>query len=404
LTNEKEESKQSRLLFLDNIKLLFAILVIFQHTRVTYQGSGWWYYIEAIQPPIKELDILSEIIFQTIVSLGGLLQASLLGLFFLMGGFLTPKSFDRKGAVKFWKERLVRLGIPLLLYIFIINPILYYTLATLDILPWVELTSLEGSLLDYYLYQLKSVSQFVDFITSTGPMWFLYVLLIFSAGYTIWRTFSATDFWKRRNLPNEISIPSKFQLLVLAIILGVGTFLVRINFPIDSFPLGIPVGSMIQYTLMFSIGIIAVQNEWVQQMSKDQIKFWSLIIVGAYLTFFSYFVIFVGFDADLQVFLGGSPPTLEALLFAIVDNIISMGMIFVLIPIFYMRFNTQGPLLRDFSASSFHMYIVHAPILIMVSLVFAPINLFPIFKLVIVLPLTVLFCFLISHFILRKVL
>jgi hypothetical protein len=40
------DSKRPRLLFLDNIKVLFAILVIFQHARVTCEGAGWWYYIE----------------------------------------------------------------------------------------------------------------------------------------------------------------------------------------------------------------------------------------------------------------------------------------------------------------------------------------------------------------------
>ncbi|MHA1979422.1 MAG: hypothetical protein ACW98I_21160, partial [Candidatus Hodarchaeales archaeon] len=92
MTTESIELKKPRLLFLDNIKLMFAILVIFNHARVTYEGSGWWYYIEE-----NTLDLFSSILFQLIASVGGVFQSSLLGLFFLMGGFLTPKSYDRKG-------------------------------------------------------------------------------------------------------------------------------------------------------------------------------------------------------------------------------------------------------------------------------------------------------------------
>ncbi len=81
------ESKKPRLLFLDNIKVLFAIVVIFQHARITYGGTGGWPYIEG-----GDLDLFSFIIFQSLTSIGGLFQSSLMGLFFLMGAFFTPKS------------------------------------------------------------------------------------------------------------------------------------------------------------------------------------------------------------------------------------------------------------------------------------------------------------------------
>ena len=103
------ESKKPRLLFLDNLKVLFSILVIFQHVRVTYGGTGWWYYLEA-----APVDTFSIIFFTTLSSIGGLFQAALMGLFFLLGGYFTPKSYDRKGVRSFWKERLLRLGIPIL--------------------------------------------------------------------------------------------------------------------------------------------------------------------------------------------------------------------------------------------------------------------------------------------------
>jgi fucose 4-O-acetylase-like acetyltransferase len=125
------ESKRPRLIFLDNIKLLFVILVIFQHAKITYDGMGWWYYIEP-----NPLDPFSSIFFLIVTAIGSLLQTSLMGLFFLMGGYFTPKSYDRKGVSSFWKERIRRLGIPLLLYVVLINPIMIYLLAALGIQPW----------------------------------------------------------------------------------------------------------------------------------------------------------------------------------------------------------------------------------------------------------------------------
>ena len=396
MNTEYEESKRPRLLFLDNVKLLFAILVIFNHARVTYEGSGWWYYIED-----NILDLFSAIFFQFLASLGGLFQASLLGLFFLLAGFLTPKSYDRKGVSAFWKERLLRLGIPILLYILLINPIMFYLLAMLGIQPWISHPNLQGSLLDYYFAQLQSLEQLIDFLTDTGPMWFLFVLLLLTCLYTLWRLIK-NKLSLQRYIPKEFNIPKYPFILLLAIILGCATFIVRIFVPIDRFPLGIPFGYMIQYIMMFCIGIVAIRYDWFEKMTKDHIKNWSYTIIAAVVLFFLYFFMFIGIDSDYSVVLGGANP--HALVFTLVDNIISMGMIFWLIPIFYLKFNKQGVLLQKLSDSSFYMYLIHAPILVTVSLVFAPLPLFPIVKLAIVFPLTVILCFLTSHFVLRKIL
>ncbi|MHA2095957.1 MAG: acyltransferase family protein, partial [Candidatus Hodarchaeales archaeon] len=248
MTTESIELKKPRLLFLDNIKLMFAILVIFNHARVTYEGSGWWYYIEE-----NTLDLFSSILFQVIASFGGVFQSSLLGLFFLMGGFLTPKSYDRKGIKNFWKERLSRLGIPLLLYVLLINPIMFYTLAVLGIEPWTSYPNLQGSLVDYYFAQVESLRQILEFLTDFGPMWFLYVLLILTLVYTLWRQVTKSDSFQHY-IPKDFPIPNYLILLLLAVILGFLSFLFRIVSPIDEFPLGIPVGYILQYLMMFCVG------------------------------------------------------------------------------------------------------------------------------------------------------
>jgi surface polysaccharide O-acyltransferase-like enzyme len=374
------ESKRSRLIFLDNIKILFAILVIFQHARVTYGGSGWWYYLES-----TPVDPFSIIFFLLLTSIGGLFQASLLGLFFLMGGYFTPTSYDRKGVRSFWRERLLRLGIPVLLYVVVINPIMVYSLFIVGLYP----------------YPLPE--GLIDHLTFTGPMWFLFVLLIFSVGYTLWR--QLTKFGSvQRLIPKEFSIPRNYNLFYLAFCLGIVTFLVRIISPIDQNPLNIPVAYIIQYIMMFIIGVIAVRYGWFEKMTKKHVKVWVITIGVTVILFFLYvFLDFfvLGEYSDLSVFLGG--PTLPAYLFALVDNIICMGMIFVLIKLFYAKFNKQGKILQNLSTSAFYIYLVHPPVLVLVSLVFASMPLIPVVKLALVFPLTVIICYLLSHFVLENI-
>jgi hypothetical protein len=389
------KSKKPRLLFLDNIKVLFTILVIFQHTRVTYNGDGWWYYIE----PYTE-DLISVIFFSVLTSIGGLLQASLLGLFFLMGGYFTPKSYDRKGARSFWKERLRRLGIPLLLYSVIINPIMFYALATFGIEPWSSNPRLQGSFLDYYLSNFESLENSIRFLTDYGPMWFLFVLLILTAVYTFWRqiTKSASV---QQYIPKEFPIPRYVYLLLFALGLGLVTYLVRITFSIDNRPLGIPVGFLFQYLMMFAVGVITVRYNWFEEMTRYHVKVWSITMAVVFVLVYTYAMIFLGFDADFSVFMGGS--SLAALLWAVAESVVCVGMIFVLIPIFYAKYNHQGTLMHNLSDSAFDMYLIHPPILVIVGLAFASIALVPIVKLAIVFPLTVLLCYLVSHFIIRSI-
>ncbi|KKN54047.1 hypothetical protein LCGC14_0596260 [marine sediment metagenome] len=352
------ESKKPRLFFLDNIKILFTFLVIFQHVRVTYGGTGGWYYTEA-----APVDVPSMIFFITLTSIGGLFQASLMGLFFLMGGYFTPKSYDRKGAVSFWRERLVRLGIPLIVYIVLINPLLAY------------ISNPQGSFIDFYLSQFQSLGAFIEFLTETGPMWYVFVLLIFTAVYTLWRQITKIDS-VQHIIPKEFSIPKYFYLLFLAISLGFFTFLVRIFSPIDKFPLGIPLGFIIPYLMMFSVGVIAVRYDWFEKMTRRHVKVWAITILTAFILLTLYTLLFVGFDSDLSVFLGGF--NWHALAFTLAENVICMGMIFVLLKIFYAKFNHQGKILLNLSSSAFYMYLIHPPVLVFYPL---DLHLYPLFLL-----------------------
>ncbi len=389
------EFKGIRYLFLDNIKVLFTILVIFWHTMVTYFEVGWWYYKES-----NPLDPFSEFFFLLVASIGGIFQTSLLGLFFLLGGYFTPKSYDRKGISSFWKERLIRLGIPLLVYTVLINPLMIYTLANLGIPPWNTNPMLQGTVLDYYFSRFLSWEDFINFISFGGPMWFLKVLLIFTAIYTVWRQITKLDSIQQK-MSKEFFIPKYSYLLLIAIGLGFFTFLVRIFLPIDVRPLEIPWGQIIQYLMMFSIGVICIRYLWFEKMTKKHVKIWLITIIISLVVIYIDFFIAIAMDVDFINFNGGA--NIHAFLLAMVDNVICMGVIFVLIKVFYAKFSKQGSILRNLSTSAYHMYLLHPPILIAISLGFASLSLYPIIKLAIVFPLTGIACYLLSHFILEKI-
>jgi hypothetical protein len=202
-------------------------------------------------------------------------------------------------------------------------------------------------------------------------------------------------------IPKELPIPRYAYLLLLALGLGCVTFLVRLVSPVDKFPLGIPLGFMVQYMLMFSVGVVAFRYDWFAKMSRVHVRIWSITMAVVFVLFYLYGFLVLGLDSDFDVMLGG--PTLHALVFALAESVVCMAMVFVLLPIYHSRYNSQGVLARKLSASAYHIYLIHPPILVLVALAFASIPIIAVLKMAIVFPLAVVLCYLFSHYLLQRI-
>ena len=59
----------------------------------------------------------------------GLCQAFFMGLLFLLSGYFTPPAYDHKGHNQFLKDRLIRLGIPMVIFVGLVEPVVDYIVA-----------------------------------------------------------------------------------------------------------------------------------------------------------------------------------------------------------------------------------------------------------------------------------
>ena len=85
------------------------------HVAIVYGAGAPFYYVEPpLTDPLAYLVLLVFVLFN---------QAWFMGALFLIAGYFTPGSFDRKGSGSFLKGRLVRLGIPLIVFIFVLSPL-----------------------------------------------------------------------------------------------------------------------------------------------------------------------------------------------------------------------------------------------------------------------------------------
>ena len=157
-----------RLVFADHLKVARIIQVVLHHLAVIYAANTSFYYMEPPHGDMAALLIL--VIFQL------LNQAYFMGFFFPLSGYFSPGSFDRKGLARFLKDRLPRLGIPLIVFMFVLNP-----LASTGI--WFMPSSLTGVSTPLTWQQYPT-------LIGAGPLWFVTMLLIFDFRYAVWRVTS----------------------------------------------------------------------------------------------------------------------------------------------------------------------------------------------------------------------
>ncbi|MBA2680917.1 MAG: acyltransferase [Ktedonobacteraceae bacterium] len=145
-------------------------------------------------------------------------QAYFMGCFFLISGYFTPGSFDRKGSGVFYKDRLLRLDIPLIVFVFLLSPIaslgFYQTPAGFPHLTppltWQQLPSLLG----------------------VGPLWFAEMLLFFCLGYVLWRRLQRT---RAQSTEHVDPPPSYLAVGLFVLALALVSYLMRIVVPFGLF-------------------------------------------------------------------------------------------------------------------------------------------------------------------------
>jgi hypothetical protein len=359
---ETRASGRPRLLYIDNLRVLLTILVILVHLSIGYGAEGDWYYNEE-----GEIGMASVLILTTFVVIT---QAFFMGLFFMISSYLSPASYDRKGAAPYLVDRLKRLGIPLLFFTVVIQPLLVYTLKVHY--------GFQGS-----FWQFLSLAGFRAL--GVGPLWFVETLLIFALFYVLWR---------RLTKP-----PGNAAIALFALALGVVTFLVRIWLPVGWWfePLHLQLAHFPQYIALFVLGIVAYRRNWFAGLTDAQGRIWmvaALVLVPLFLA-----VAIAGgvLEGNLTPFLGGVH--WQSFVYSVWEQFMGAAMVVTLLVWFRNRFDYQGRLAKAMSAAAYPVYIFHAPVIVLLALAVSGIRLEMGVKFVLVAPVAVALCFLIGYYI-----
>ena len=223
---------------LDNLKVVLVAGIIAGHAVLGYTDVFSWPYQDFRETSLSPLTVSVLLVLVVPVAF------FLIALLFLVSGLFTPGSLERKGTSAFLRDRVWRLGVPWAVYAFALWPTVVWALDR----------GIAGQHISWW-QDFVGADPFLD----TGTLWFLLVLLLFSSVYAGWARLRAGAPTRRP----AGRAPTGRTLVLLAALVAVTTFLVRLALPLDSAqPAGLHLWQWPECIALFSLGILASRHGW----------------------------------------------------------------------------------------------------------------------------------------------
>jgi glucans biosynthesis protein C len=344
-----------RLGWLDDIRILAGLLIVFFHAGLAYSGGNWWYVTDGTRAELLQ-------------PFFALLRPLALSLFFLAAGYLLPAALKRHGPRGYLKERLIRLGIPLPVGLLLVFPILMYAY-------YVNFRGYGPIDFGSYLWRIYFGIGGHHPESWTGPswpdhqlghLWFLESLLIYSAlyvaGMMLWQG------WKRRRSKTDTNDPAREPLPdllnVAIVIVGIGhlDFLMRMHYPLYHWRAIIGIwqvhlADMPREALCFLVGTIAARHAWVDALPRNLAR----PVLGAGIV--AFLIVVAAELAGIPVFIAGGA-SLHAWLYAIGETAILGFLALGLIAAFRDRQPISSAWRHVLAANNYGVYLLHLPIVV----------------------------------------
>jgi hypothetical protein len=284
-----------------------------------------------------------------------------MGFFFFLSGFFSARSLQKVKPVQFLTQRLLRLGLPILLFVYLISPLI-------RLLRWLILAQQTISL-EMIIQTYRAIS----FGPELGPMWFALLLLILS--------FVLFPFLVKERYEGFLqSVPTPAQILLFALLIGCLTFSLRIFLPVGYVfsPLNLQLPYTLQYIFLFWAGSLIYHRDWLERIDEVYSNLWLVMIAGLLIILPIVFVLSGGLEGDVAPALGGL--TWQSFVYSVWEQLLCVSLIIVYLRFFRIYANQTAPILKELAASSYAAYLIHPLILVVFSALIDPIKIHPLGK------------------------
>jgi glucan biosynthesis protein C len=350
--------------WVDTLRVVLISGVIVVHTATAYVTDFAGYYYE------------DERVTNSVVSIAFALPALMGGIFglgplFVVAGWFSVRSLARRGPAGFVGSRLLRLGVPLVVFVLLVNPLADY----LGDLFKPDATSFLGQLA----------------VTEFSIMWFVVALLACSLGYAALRSIRPRSGARAR--------PGRWSLVVAASVIGVGSLVVwQFTTLLDTDLMNVRVSAWTQAAVLFALGVMAAEAGWDGRLSRHtERRLGQATLAGMVLTLVV--VSYTGARDELDLALTGL--NWASLSFAVLYGVVSIAFTLWCLTWLRRRWPTHGPLITKAGRCSYATYLLHPVVLVSVMLAFRVVPVGAQLKFVIVSIVAVPVCFAVGYAVTR---
>ncbi len=329
------QQSPGRFYYLDNLRAFAMLSGVLFHAALAYspKAQGFWLSADPQQHALFDVFAWASHLFR-------------MPLFFFLAGFFTALLWQKAGGVAFAKNRLLRVALPLLLFL----PLL--TLAMHGVLQFGLATVQQPSALLQLIKPMLTAEAPAELPLSTMHLWFLYHLLFF---YVL--TYCARTLLSDALQARLLALPPWLLLLLLVLLLLPPLSLVPAPVPAPEwiFP---ALWALWFYGLFFACGYVVFRHaDALSRYSADRRV---LLGLGA----ISYLVFYQLLPADLRA---QQPQGWTKLLIIVCEA--SGALCWTLAALLYGQryLNRSNPVLRYLSGVSYWVYLVHIPLLFLVQ-------------------------------------
>ena len=323
----------------DYLRTFVVLLVVLHHAILAYGEGAFINPEDPIQTYSPVVDLERWFVFDIIT---GFNDVYFMALMFFISGLFVWTSLARKGAGRYFTDRLIRLGIPLVIAVPLLIPLAYYP-AQLT----VELVY--GGDTSYAQFWLDMVQR--GFRTA-GPLWFLWVLLVFDGVVTLFYRIvgGKRDLFGGRTI-RVFDRPVPFHLVLFAVSTAAYLPLSLVFEPwqwVGFGPFVAQASRLLFYFVYFAAGVAISAYGLERSLCKaggSLAKYWWAALPVGIVSYFALIAIIMG---PPRPFIGGTIFTLSC-------SALALGFAAL-----FIRFAKRSvPLLNSLAASAYGIYIFH---------------------------------------------
>ena len=363
----------NRVIFFDNLRFLLVLCVVLEHSSNAYRNLIWW--------PVADdsTSIFAE-------WLGAFTDAFAMPLLFFIAGYFAVPGIRRKGVEAFLKGKLKRLGIPWLICILAICPIVplvyHYTRDNFAITTsyWSLWTDLMANAADFNIGIILSMNKLMQSnLFYQRYMWFLSLLLlfffVFSAVYSLKRSWFNS--WNQPMTPKAPSVRSTLIILVTvglltfvssSIVVNTMLFLTpELSTPEPLFTLGNVIqfrpSRIFQFVIYFTFGILTFKKKWIERGKfPGHLPTWTISFMIILIAYFYARNLMLNGPEDLKKIFG-------PVFFWFCLNFLTISTLGLATSLVLKYWNRPAAVSQNLASNSYNMYLAHYLFVIMFQLV-----------------------------------